>query len=350
CTTQRAAGVAIAALEGRVAIGADRDLTRVLVSRVRKQVVDRDTRLEVHGGAHGEALHVVVSKRVAHKAVRQVTDVSVEHARAELTTEQVELTLREVKQRADVRVVLAVVITERTFVVAEQLGNTVVRAHLPVLGERLVDFELHRLVDADRIDETVRDPVRAGQAGNGRVGYAERIVSGAIDGTVAVAIGRNAYARGVGVHGRIARRASRSGKGSAAVECELDGVDEDILGLARVTDQVVLVEAALEGFRRQGSHIFDDALDTTIRIARREDDARVAELVLHAHHVFVEVLTASTGSEAGGALCRDAAQRSQDEAAIGIGRGRSTASGASPLHAAHVDGAIGIEKSMAKIG
>src|SRR5207245_788198 len=60
---------------------------------------------------------------------------------------------------ADVGVVLSVVIAERTFVIAEELRNAVVGAQLPVLGERLVDFELHRLVDADRINETVLDAV-----------------------------------------------------------------------------------------------------------------------------------------------------------------------------------------------
>src|SRR6266478_3844588 len=115
----------------------------------------------------------MVSKRVAHEAVRQMANIGVQDARNELTAEQVELTLREVKKRAYVRVVLTVVIAERAFVVAEQFGNTVVRAHLPVLGERLVDFELHRLVNAHRVHESVRNSVWSRVAGYVGIGDAE---------------------------------------------------------------------------------------------------------------------------------------------------------------------------------
>src|SRR5882672_10000944 len=127
----------------RSVVRAERNLTSVLVSRMRVQVVDRNTRLEVDRAADREAFGVVAAKRVADEAIRQVTNIRVQHAGHELLSEQVEIAAGKVKQRADVRIILAVVIAERTFVVAKQLSNTVVRAHLPASRHRLVDFELH---------------------------------------------------------------------------------------------------------------------------------------------------------------------------------------------------------------
>ena len=103
----------------RSVVRAERNLTTVLVSRVREQIVDGDTRLEVNRAADREAFGMVAAKRVAHKAVRQMTNVRVQHARYKLLTQEVEVSAREVKQRADVRIVLAVIVAERTFVVAQ---------------------------------------------------------------------------------------------------------------------------------------------------------------------------------------------------------------------------------------
>src|SRR5215831_14540267 len=88
-------------------------------------------------------------------------DVRVQYARDKLLAEEVEVPAGEVEQRADVGIVLTVVITERTLVVALKLRNTVVRAHLPASGERFIDFELHCLILADRIYEAIRNAVSA---------------------------------------------------------------------------------------------------------------------------------------------------------------------------------------------
>src|SRR5438067_2478298 len=82
---------------GRV-VGAERHFASVGVDRVRKQVVNGNASLEVHRSAQGQALHAAVSKRVAHEAVRKVTNVSIQDARSELLPEQIEGSLGEVEQ------------------------------------------------------------------------------------------------------------------------------------------------------------------------------------------------------------------------------------------------------------
>src|SRR3954463_2781670 len=126
-----------------------------------------------------------------------MTNILVQHARSELGAEQVELALSEVKERADVRIALTVVVAERALVVAEQLGYTIVGAQLPVFGERLVHFELHRLVDAYRIGKSVGDAVGAGYACYLRrsrrvegIANAERVVARRISDRVSVAVYR----------------------------------------------------------------------------------------------------------------------------------------------------------------
>ena len=96
---------------------------------MRKQIIDRDAGLEVHAAAHGKPPHVVSTQRVAHEAVHQVVNVRVQNARHELLPQEVEVSAGEVKQRTDVRIVLTVVVAERTLVIALQLGNPVVRTH-----------------------------------------------------------------------------------------------------------------------------------------------------------------------------------------------------------------------------
>src|ERR1700730_7669258 len=63
-----------------------------------------------------------------------------------LIGEKTELALGEVKERADARVGLAVVVAERALVITAQLSEAVVHRECPVVAEGLVHFELHSLV------------------------------------------------------------------------------------------------------------------------------------------------------------------------------------------------------------
>src|SRR5882762_4651507 len=99
-------------------VGAERYFTSVMVARVRKQVVDRNPRLEVHGRTDSEALRVVSTQGIAYEAIRQVVNVCVQDTRDKLLSKEIEVATGEIEERADVRIVLAVVIAERTLVVA----------------------------------------------------------------------------------------------------------------------------------------------------------------------------------------------------------------------------------------
>src|SRR5690242_21737588 len=82
--------------------------------------------------------------------------VSVQIAHGELIPEQVKLAGSEIKQGADARITLLVVISEGTLVIAEQLGPPIVHAPLPTTAEALVNLEFHCTINADRVDETIR--------------------------------------------------------------------------------------------------------------------------------------------------------------------------------------------------
>src|SRR5579885_646999 len=135
-------------------------------------------------------------ERVAHESIDQMPYVGIKNSRHELLSQKVELTLRKVKQRTDVGVVLPVVVAERSFVVAEELGDTIVCAHLPALGHGLVDFELDRAVLAHRVYEAIgnagcsrrrRDLIAAGIKG---IWDAERIVAVGQNNRIAIAVVR----------------------------------------------------------------------------------------------------------------------------------------------------------------
>src|SRR5262245_44053876 len=75
--------------------------------------------------------------------------IRVERPHCELIAEHIELSSREVEERADARVGLPIVIAEVAFKVAPERSDAPVREQLPAAGEPLVEFDLHRLVDAN---------------------------------------------------------------------------------------------------------------------------------------------------------------------------------------------------------
>src|SRR5262249_27023732 len=81
-------------------------------------------------------------------------------ADGELVAQQAQNTGGEVKQRADARIGLTVVIAERAFIVSAQIGQTVVETHEPAAAESFVQLELGCLVFALGEGEAIRQPVR----------------------------------------------------------------------------------------------------------------------------------------------------------------------------------------------
>src|SRR5207248_2414653 len=189
-------------------------------------------------------------ERVAEEAVDDVPTVGVEPAHRELVTQQAEVALDKVKERANARVALAIVIAEGAFVVPGELRPAVVGAHLPTGAEALVDFKFNRSVDANRFRESVWLTVCAQETCGGGVGNAK--ISNAITGEV----GRGT-ANPIGAHWAWDDRSCRRIRWKCSSgEIKLDWVDKEVGAGARVADQVVLVEAALEGFRRKTGHVF----------------------------------------------------------------------------------------------
>src|SRR6266576_5072257 len=86
-----------------------------------------------------------------------------------------------------------------------------------------------------------------------------------------------AVGQGPGVSRRICDRATSR---ICAVVIDLNRVGKQVLSLAGVRDEVLLCQTADEGFRRQGSVVFDDALDAAVRVASAENYARVRKLML----------------------------------------------------------------------
>src|SRR5215813_1506206 len=124
------------------------------------------------------ASEALFAQRVAAEEIDDVPPISVERADGELVAEQVELARREVEQRADGRIGLAVVVAEMSFEVAFEFGDAPVRKELPAVREAPVQLYFDRAVIADRIGEAVRHTVRAGVA-RGLAILAERRVADA---------------------------------------------------------------------------------------------------------------------------------------------------------------------------
>src|SRR5215467_2119385 len=149
----------------QLAAPAHRDLTRRGVDRVRQILADRHARLHVDARAQVQPLQAVrealFAKGVAAVDVGDVPAVGVERADGELVAEQIELAGREVEQRADGRVRLAVVVAEVSFEVTSDAGDAPVRQQLPALRESLVKLYFDSAVIADRVGEAVSHAVSA---------------------------------------------------------------------------------------------------------------------------------------------------------------------------------------------
>src|SRR5215472_5071989 len=137
-----------------------RNFTLVAVRGMVGKYADRCSALNVHTGSYREALGHAVVKGVTHEEAGDVMPFGIERANGKLIAEQVHDARAEIEQRADAGIGLAIVIAERAFIVSAQIGQTIVEAHQPAFAEAPVEFELARLVIADRIDKAVGNAVR----------------------------------------------------------------------------------------------------------------------------------------------------------------------------------------------
>src|SRR5262249_57936023 len=139
------------------------------------------------------ASEALLAQRVAAVDVGDVPPISVAGADGERGAERVDLARREVKQRADGRVGLAVVVAEVPLEVAFEFGDAPVRKQLPTVRESLVQLYFDRAVIADRIGEAVRHAICAGVTRRLAVS-AQRLVADAEGGVDEVRVARRAPA------------------------------------------------------------------------------------------------------------------------------------------------------------
>src|SRR5262249_35322617 len=182
---------------------------------------------------------------------------------------------REVEERADSRVGLAIVIAEVAFEVALEGRDAPVGKQLPAIGEALVEFDLDRLVIADRVGEAIRHSIRAGIARRLAILTVRRIANIAervafviedLGGQIRVTLRRDLRANRIFEGDRVDRR----------VQCRID-----------VADEVRLPEEGRR-FRRNDRRVFNDAPDPTVNVAHREHQV-MRQLLLEAHYVLVGV-------------------------------------------------------------
>ena len=116
----------------------------VAIDRVRNQRVERNTRLRTERSARHQfewPLIAAVKLELMRTIVWQSSVQTVEQA-------------NEVEQRSDVRVRLAVVVAEQSFVVSDQAGEYVGRDELIVVREPLGSSDLERAVVTTSRTET----------------------------------------------------------------------------------------------------------------------------------------------------------------------------------------------------
>ncbi len=114
-----------------------RDFPSVEVDGVRQEFTDRQSGLHVNIESEIQTIQPVktalFTEGIAAKHVNDVFAVGVEWSDGELIAEQIEVTSGEVKQRADCRVGLSVVIAQVAFEVALQRGYAPVGEALPAV-------------------------------------------------------------------------------------------------------------------------------------------------------------------------------------------------------------------------
>ena len=123
------------------------------------EFVDREPGLETHVETEVKSIkHVPASRlveRIAAEHVNDVAPIAVEWTDSKLVAQKVEISLREVEQRADARISLTVIVTQVSFKVAFQLGDAPVEEALPSISEAAIEFDF----DCTVLTHGIREPV-----------------------------------------------------------------------------------------------------------------------------------------------------------------------------------------------
>ena len=108
----------------------------------------------VEGGlreADREALELATGQDIGGVCVQSVLAVGAQEADALLIREKAQRTLGEVKQRAEARISLGIVVAVGAFIIASQLSDAVVDVESPIVREGFADFEFDRFVFTLRV-------------------------------------------------------------------------------------------------------------------------------------------------------------------------------------------------------
>src|SRR5215467_126480 len=149
----------------------NRHFTGVPIDGMGQQFADWHASLKMHRWSNSEATEfateiteLLFSELIAGEDINYMPAISIEWSNLELVSEQIEITGGEIKQRADTRIGLTVVISKMPFVVSTQARNAPVRKQLPIVRKALVYFYLQSFVNVDGVDESIWNTVSPGVA------------------------------------------------------------------------------------------------------------------------------------------------------------------------------------------
>src|SRR5713226_805227 len=171
---------------------------------MRVKLTNRHARLEMNSRPEVKACKSLeasfLRELIVAVHVDDMATVRVERTRFELIAKQSERTTRKVKQRADARVGLTIVISEVALEVAGNFRNPPVAEQLPVIREPLVQLDLHGLVLVNWIREAIRNSVRSEVSGDTTI-LAFGVITDRVRQDVAIAV-LNVASHKVGVANR----------------------------------------------------------------------------------------------------------------------------------------------------
>ena len=149
----------------------NRNFTGVPIDRMGQQLADWHASLKVHRWSYSQATkfaaertELVFVELITGEDINYVPAISIKWSNLELISKQVEITGSKIKQRADARVSLTVIISKMSFVVSTQARDAPVRKQLPIVRKALVYFYLESFVNVHRVDESIWNTVRPGVA------------------------------------------------------------------------------------------------------------------------------------------------------------------------------------------
>ena len=118
----------------------NRNFTGVPIDRMGQQLADWHASLKVHRWSYSQATkfaaertELIFVELITGEDINYVPAIGIKWPNLELISKQVEITGSEIKERADARISLSIVISEMPFVVSTQACDAPVRKQLPVV-------------------------------------------------------------------------------------------------------------------------------------------------------------------------------------------------------------------------